>query len=153
MLPGGPYHILRQSGFMRLAAGPEQACASCPSPGSHASIGAPHKATQIAGSTRDRRRPDRARDTNTGVEALSPTILRAGGFQFFFYSRESREPPHIHVKKGGAVAKFWLTSIELVDAHGFNPNELRRVKAIVIAHRDKLLEAWHDYFDGDPSSG
>jgi hypothetical protein len=35
-----------------------------------------------------------------------PTVLRSGGFRFFFYSQESREPPHIHVESGDATAKF-----------------------------------------------
>ena len=26
-----------------------------------------------------------------------PTILRRDGYRFFFYSKEGKEPPHIHV--------------------------------------------------------
>lgn len=82
---------------------------------------------------------------------MTPTVLRKGGFQFFFYSREGIEAPHIHVSKGGAVAKVWLETVELADIHGFNPNERRRILAIIRAHRIELLEHWHDYFDQDPS--
>lgn len=81
---------------------------------------------------------------------MSPTVLRAGEFEFFFYSHEAREPPHVHVKKGGAVAKVWLEdSPELAEIHGFNPNERRRLLSIVRTHRTELLERWHDYFDED----
>lgn len=38
-----------------------------------------------------------------------PTILRIDGHRFFFYSRETHEPPHIHVQTAEKAAKFWLT--------------------------------------------
>ena len=37
-----------------------------------------------------------------------PTILRDGPYRCFFYSGEGREPPHVHVERDDAVAKFWL---------------------------------------------
>ncbi|MEK9565084.1 MAG: DUF4160 domain-containing protein [Deltaproteobacteria bacterium] len=37
-----------------------------------------------------------------------PTVLLVRGWRFFFYSNEGQEPPHIHVKRGSAQAKFWL---------------------------------------------
>ncbi|PYS92965.1 MAG: hypothetical protein DMF64_06810 [Acidobacteria bacterium] len=37
-----------------------------------------------------------------------PTVLRVGRFRFFFFSNESQEPPHIHVKAAENEAKFWL---------------------------------------------
>ena len=82
---------------------------------------------------------------------MSPTVLRTGGFQFFCYSREEHEPPHIHVSRGGAVAKIWLDSLEVADIHGFNPNEQRRLKAIVREQRLELLEHWNEYFDEGPA--
>jgi hypothetical protein len=35
-----------------------------------------------------------------------PTLLRWRGYGFHFYSREPDEPPHFHVIKGRAQAKF-----------------------------------------------
>jgi hypothetical protein len=40
-----------------------------------------------------------------------PTVLRWNGYRFFFFSNEGAEPPHIHVDKGGATAKFWLEDL------------------------------------------
>jgi len=39
-----------------------------------------------------------------------PVIFRHKGYRFFFFSNEGipLEPCHIHVKKGSAVAKFWI---------------------------------------------
>ena len=37
-------------------------------------------------------------------------LFRSYWYAFFFYSNEGppREPVHVHVRKGAAVAKFWL---------------------------------------------
>ncbi len=39
-----------------------------------------------------------------------PVVFRYKGYRFFFYSNEGnpREPLHIHVRKGDAIAKLWL---------------------------------------------
>jgi len=39
-----------------------------------------------------------------------PVVFRYQGLTFFFYSNEGdpREPIHIHVRAGGAIAKVWL---------------------------------------------
>ncbi len=42
-----------------------------------------------------------------------PTVLRIGRLRFFFFSNESQEPPHIHVKAAENEAKFWLDPIGL----------------------------------------
>jgi len=39
-----------------------------------------------------------------------PTILRDGPYRFFFFSNEGFEPPHVHVQRDRAIAKFWLSS-------------------------------------------
>ena len=37
-----------------------------------------------------------------------PTVLRVGSYRFHFYSDESREPAHIHVRHREGECKFWL---------------------------------------------
>jgi hypothetical protein len=78
---------------------------------------------------------------------MSPTVLREDGFRFFFYSRETNEPPHVHVEKGDATAKFWLQPVELDRIQGFNPNERRRIVTIIEKRREQLLESWYEFFD------
>jgi hypothetical protein len=39
-----------------------------------------------------------------------PTILRAQGYRFFFFSNEGDEPPHIHVERAECAAKFLALS-------------------------------------------
>lgn len=75
-----------------------------------------------------------------------PTILRLGGYRFFFYSNEGSEPPHIHVVHGEAVAKYWLEPVELAVSRRFRAHELSAMRDLVFENRQMLLEAWHDHF-------
>ncbi len=75
-----------------------------------------------------------------------PTVLRIGGFRFYFYSHEPDEPPHIHVDRGEATIKVWLESLEVAKSRGFRAHEIGGIVAMVDANRTLLLEAWHEYF-------
>jgi Domain of unknown function (DUF4160) len=37
-----------------------------------------------------------------------PTVLRSGPYRFFLYAGDGGEPPHVHVERDAAEAKFWL---------------------------------------------
>ncbi|MBL0128697.1 MAG: DUF4160 domain-containing protein [Flavobacteriales bacterium] len=76
-----------------------------------------------------------------------PTILVIEGFVFFFYSSEGNEPPHIHVEKAGAKAKWWLIPEPRVAlAVGFKKGELRRMKELIHEHKDTFIASWSKYF-------
>ena len=75
-----------------------------------------------------------------------PTVLRIGGFRFYFSSHEPNEPPHIHVDRGEATIKIWLESLEVAKSRGFRAHEIGGIVALVEANRALLLEAWHEYF-------
>jgi len=75
-----------------------------------------------------------------------PTVLRIGGFRFYFYSHEPNEPPHVHVDRGDATIKVWLEPVEVGKSRGFRAHEINEVLALVGNHRERLLEAWHEYF-------
>jgi hypothetical protein len=75
-----------------------------------------------------------------------PTVLRIGPYRFFFYSQEGNEPPHIHIEDGDRTAKYWLTPLELARSRGFRPQELTRLRALVIEHRATFEEAWNAHF-------
>ena len=76
-----------------------------------------------------------------------PTVLRQQGFQFYFYSHETTEPPHVHVDKGGASCKFWLSPAQLARNHGFSDIELNKIRGIILSKQDLLLAKWHEYFN------
>ncbi|EIC85873.1 DUF4160 domain-containing protein [Serratia sp. M24T3] len=75
-----------------------------------------------------------------------PTILRIGGFRFYFYSHEPNEPAHIHIDKGCATAKIWLHNLSIASSVGYRSHELRTIQRMVSDHRTVLQEAWDAYF-------
>jgi hypothetical protein len=75
-----------------------------------------------------------------------PTVLRIGGYRFFFYSNENNEPPHIHVSRDDCEAKYWLEPVTLAGNWGFARSELTKVRGMVEQHRAFLLKTWNDYF-------
>jgi len=77
---------------------------------------------------------------------MTPSVLREGPYRFYFHSHEPNEPPHVHVDRDDQSAKFWLREVALARNLGFGARELRRIEEIVTENRDRLLEAWNDYF-------
>lgn len=72
-----------------------------------------------------------------------------GGFRFFFYSNEGtpREPVHIHVEKGDAEAKFWLShQVTVAYNDGYDARTLRRLIGMVEANRVRVERAWGEFF-------
>jgi hypothetical protein len=59
---------------------------------------------------------------------------------------EGNEPPHIHVERGGEVAKYWLSPVQLAESHEFRSHELNSLRALVIEHCNTFLEVWHVHF-------
>ena len=75
-----------------------------------------------------------------------PTALRLFGMQFYYWSRE-HEPIHIHVRKGGAEARFIIDpEVELVENKGFKPHELALAEEVISENRQYLVEHWNLYF-------
>lgn len=77
---------------------------------------------------------------------MSPTIFRAKGFRFFFFSRE--EPRiHVHVHCGGGEAKFWVEpKVELVQNYGLREKELQEARSLIEEHIDEIKTAWQTHF-------
>ena len=78
-----------------------------------------------------------------------PTVLRAGGYRFFFYSSDRSEPAHIHVEQAGRTAKVWLCPIRLDSSHGFSRSELGKVVDTVTENQHRLLEGWNEFFSDE----
>ena len=75
-----------------------------------------------------------------------PTILRIGPYRFFFYSNEAGEPPHIHVQRDNAIAKFWLNPVRLSTSKHFSAHALTEIGKHITQNEHHILEKWHDYF-------
>lgn len=82
---------------------------------------------------------------NSLEEKTVPTIP-IGGFKFRFYSSDRDEPPHMHVLRGGNVAKIWLRTLEVEYNYGYNERDLNRIIRLARENRERLLEAWYEYF-------
>ncbi len=69
--------------------------------------------------------------------------------QFFFYSNEGipREPVHVHVRKGEAIAKIWiLPNIQIADSYGLSSSELKQLANVTSKNKDLRLRNWNEYF-------
>jgi hypothetical protein len=78
-----------------------------------------------------------------------PTVFRRSGYRFFFFSNEGdpREPLHVHVRRGGKEAKFWLVpEVAVADSFGFTASELNALLRIVREERPQIARVWNGYF-------
>jgi len=75
-----------------------------------------------------------------------PTVLTLLGMRFYYWARE-HEPVHIHVKKGGAEARFVIEpDVELTDNMGFKPHELAIAEEVIRDNREYMIEHWNLFF-------
>ncbi|MCH8255811.1 MAG: DUF4160 domain-containing protein [Gemmatimonadetes bacterium] len=75
-----------------------------------------------------------------------PTIKSIPGpFRFFFYSFDCNEPVHIHVQHERATCKFWLNPVALAANHGFSPQQLSRIRSVILEHHTAMFEAWNEH--------
>lgn len=78
-----------------------------------------------------------------------PSVLTKNGYRFFFFSNEGQplEPCHIHVRKHGALAKFWVNeNAMLAENIGFTAKELKEIETIVNENSSVIKEAWNEFF-------
>ena len=75
-----------------------------------------------------------------------PTVFRHGPFAFVFFSSDRNEPPHVHVKRDRAIAKYWLEPVSLAKNIDFKKPALKKIAKLVEQNQGLLLEAWHEYF-------
>lgn len=72
-----------------------------------------------------------------------PVVFRQNGFRFHFFSDEGSplEPVHIHIRKAGDNAKFWLyPEVHLAYNVGFNAKTLAELEKIVAQHVPEIEE-------------
>ena len=75
-----------------------------------------------------------------------PTIPGIPGpYRFFFYSFDCNEPKHVHVRRERKTCKFWLEPVVFSTNNGFSPNELNRIRKVIIDNLDRMLEAWDEH--------
>jgi hypothetical protein len=53
---------------------------------------------------------------------------------------------HVHVERDESIAKFWMNPVRLQSSGGFRRPELSKIEQLVKTHRQRLIEAWNEYF-------
>jgi hypothetical protein len=66
-----------------------------------------------------------------------PTLLFFNGLRFFFYSNENNEPIHVHITKGEAEGKVWLSpTISVAFLNGFSNSEEKDILNVIEKHSE-----------------
>ena len=73
-----------------------------------------------------------------------PQVYREREFSFRIYYNEGNEPPHVHIRRGGDAAKFWLVPrVSLYNSAGFNTAELRWMREVIVSKITFFMDQWH----------
>lgn len=75
-----------------------------------------------------------------------PTLFRAFGLRFFFYSNE-HEPIHIHVRNADGEAKFDMEMMKWIDTRGLKNKDLKLAESLIEENKDLIITAWHNNFN------
>ena len=79
---------------------------------------------------------------------MSPTVFRAKGLRFFFFSREE-ERIHVHVLGEEGEAKVWIEpEIELARNYGLGEKTLATAMDLITGRKDEIRRAWNEHFGG-----
>ena len=73
-----------------------------------------------------------------------PEIFRTLGFVFFFYSNEGQVPIHVHVRKAGGFAKFWIDPIELEFSQGMKSSDIKQAEDLIIDNLEIINKKWNE---------
>ena len=76
-----------------------------------------------------------------------PEVFRKFGFVFFFYSNEGQEPMHVHVRKAGGYAKFWIEPVELELAQGMKVGDINKAEELIYGHLETIKTKCHEVHD------
>jgi hypothetical protein len=79
-----------------------------------------------------------------------PIVFKYKGYRFFFFSNEGNplEPLHIHVRRGDAIAKFWvLPQVYLAESYGMSSSELSELRRVVEENKELIGRFWNEYFN------
>jgi len=75
-----------------------------------------------------------------------PTLFRAFGLRFFFYSNE-HEPIHIHIRNADGEAKFDIKNMKWIDNKGLKRKDLKLAESLIEENKDLIIISWYNYFN------
>ena len=74
-----------------------------------------------------------------------PTLLKSGGFKFFFYANE-HEPKHVHVMHADGFAKVELGNLKVVQNY-LKPKDLKMALRVIGENSIAFERIWDEWFD------
>jgi hypothetical protein len=74
-----------------------------------------------------------------------PKVHEEAGFRISFFSNERNEPIHVHITKGDAHAKYWMSPIRHHISKGYSPGELKRIEIILVEQKEKIERQWNEF--------
>ena len=74
-----------------------------------------------------------------------PTALNITGFRFSFFAADRHELRHMHVRKSGKLAKYWLDPISQEYNYGYARSEIRQIEQLLEEHIDVLRREWDTF--------
>ncbi len=76
-----------------------------------------------------------------------PEVFRLEGYVFFFYANEGNEPLHVHVRRAGGFAKFWIEPVLLDHSQGMKTKELARAEELIGQNIEVIRRKWNEVFN------
>ena len=74
-----------------------------------------------------------------------PKIWEHGPFIFYCYVYDLlNEPAHVHVRAGGAEAKFWLQPVRIAWNRGHKSSAIARIERLIRDNQAFLLDRWRE---------
>ena len=74
-----------------------------------------------------------------------PKLWEHGPFIFYCYVYDLlNEPAHVHVRAGGAEAKFWLQPVRIVWNRGHKRSAIARIERLIRDNQAFLLDRWRE---------
>lgn len=75
--------------------------------------------------------------------------VRLDGYEFYFFSNEGNEPPHVHVMIDGVRLKFWLNNGNLAASKRqqlrIGQHKINRVMQVIHQNSALLWEIWNEH--------
>ncbi|MBF0315615.1 MAG: DUF4160 domain-containing protein [Oligoflexia bacterium] len=76
---------------------------------------------------------------------MAPTIITNGKITFSFYSNDHR-PIHVHVKMAGKELKINIETLTIIDNHGFNSHDVRKILKMAKDRQQYIIDQWIAFF-------
>ena len=75
-----------------------------------------------------------------------PTLFRAFGLRFFFYSNEHL-PIHIHIRNADGEAKYNVDTMKWIKNEGLKSKDLNLSESLIKENKDLIVRKLQNYFN------